>query len=311
MYLRAPAKINLFLEVFGRRDDGYHDLRSVVLPVGLCDTVEITSSTNGIHAAIEAPALDFQEDLELPGSDDNLAVKAARALAEATGCTLGADIQIEKTIPVGAGMAGGSGNAAAALVGLNEVWDLGLSREKLAEIGGQIGCDIPSCVMGGPVLMEGRGELIYPIEAASERIRNEWWIVLINPGVSISTGDIYSRYSEPLTSAPQDYNNMRLALEKGDLSVLGSCLFNSLEPVVCRKYPLIRLGLDFVRDVGAIGASLSGTGGTFFALAGSREDAEGLAALVQKEFGDDFWTTIVQPLPDGVMVAQVTLTHSV
>ena len=159
--------------------------------------------------------------------------------------------------------------------------------------------------------MEGVGHDLEKVDIAAESADQGWWIVLVNPCFSVCTADIYSRCTPSLTSDSQVYKNMRLALERGDVEVAAENLRNDLESAASGKYPLIGIMLDRLRECGALGAALSGSGATCFGLARSQDQAEAVADCVKDALGEGFWVRVVQTLPDGVMVAQVTLTHSV
>ena len=228
--VKAHAKINYTLEVLGVRPDGYHDLRSVVVPIPLCDDVEVA----------EAEGL----SVDMPGSDlpqeKNLAWRVARALQEATGCTRGASISIVKRIPEGAGLGGGSADAAAVLNALNELWQLDLPKERICEIGATVGSDVPALVLGGTVLMEGRGERVKRIDGFElppfERF------VLRVPDVHASTPAVYAEFRE------EDCG-------RG---------LNDLQPAACRLYPEIARMVEQMMDEGLENVRMSGSGSAVF-----------------------------------------------
>ena len=226
----AHAKINLTLEVLGTRPDGYHDLRSVVLPVPLHDDVDLAP----------APAL----SVEMPGGlppERNLAWKAAEALRRATGCRLGARIRIVKRIPMGAGLGGGSADAAAVLNGLNELWGLGLPKARLVALAAEVGSDVPALTFGGPVLMEGRGERVAPL-AAGYPLPDLARLVLRTPPVFVSTPEVFRAFR------PSDRGR-------------GA---NDLQPAACRLHPEIAAALAALEAEGCTGVSMSGSGSSVF-----------------------------------------------
>jgi 4-diphosphocytidyl-2-C-methyl-D-erythritol kinase len=297
--VKTPAKVNLYLEVIGRRADGYHDIRSLVVPVALWDGLTLTAQEEGIALILaRTDGVDAAELAALPPGG-NLAVRAAAALREATGYRGGARIVLEKHIPIGGGLGGGSADAAGVLAGLNALWDTGLNGDALAALGAGLGCDVPALVYGGLVLMEGRGERITraPVRAAALHM------VLVNPGFAVSTRDIYARYRAPLTSTAPGSINLISALEGGNVSAVGRGLYNGLQDTVFRKYPLIEQTADALREAGAIGVVLCGSGASVLGLARDRADARRIAASVRSRSDMSVWVQAVETLPDGVMVA--------
>lgn len=234
MKLAAHAKINLTLEVLGVRPDGYHDLRSVVVPIPLHDDV----------------ALEFAPDIvvDMPGDlpqEKNLAWRAAQALRRATGCTRGVQIAIVKRIPAGAGLGGGSADAAAVLRGLNELWDLHLPVPRLCELGAEVGSDVPALVLGGPVLMEGRGERVRPLAEsplADFPLPDLARLVVRTPPVFVSTPEVFREFREE---------------DRG----LGA---NDLQPAACRLHPEIAQALAALEAEGCTGVQMSGSGSSVF-----------------------------------------------
>ena len=299
--LLAPAKINLYLEVLGRRDNGYHDIRSVLVPISLYDRITVEKTSGPIKTTIETTGAIDPEQLHLARAGDNLATKAAVVLKRETGCSNGAQIHMEKNIPVGGGLGGGSSDAAVVLKALNKLWNTGLSLEKLKEIGAQLGCDVPALVQGGAVCMEGLGEKVTPIPVANGN--GGWWLAVVNPGFGVSTRDVYSRYRSSLTCGESAFNNIKFALKDGNLDGAAKCLFNSLEETVFRKYPLIEILAEALKKAGSTGVLLCGSGSSVFGLARDKQHAQGIVDHVQKEFGSSVWSAIVRTLPDGVMAA--------
>ena len=240
MRVRAHAKINWTLEVLGKRPDGYHDLRSIVLPVSLHDVVNLEPADVIICET---------EGLDVP-QEKNLAYRAAVALREATGCVQGVHISIAKHIPSGAGLGGGSSDAAAVLNALNVLWDLNLPCERLCEIAAGVGSDIPALVMGGPVLMEGRGELVRRIDAdilqgmGVETLPAADSIEVFCPGVFSSTPAVYREFKE------------------SDCG-LGP---NDLQPAALRLYPEIADALAYLEGKGLKRVTMSGSGSAVYGV---------------------------------------------
>ena len=260
MTVEACAKVNLTLEVFSRRSDGYHALRSVVLPISLSDTLEIED------------AAELSSDCDYP---DDLCMRAAHALDPSRG----ASIHVVKRIPVGGGLGGGSADAAAVLLALNDLWKLGKTRDELAEIGAQVGSDVPSLVLGGPVLMEGRGEKVRRLKGPA---KDALHLVVVNPGVFCSTSEVYSRCRSRLPNDASIVYNMSQALESGDLKRISAAMMNDLQAPAVALHPEIASAMSVLRAAGAEGVSMSGSGSTVFGLvpteARGREIAERLEA---------------------------------
>ena len=302
----ACAKVNLYLEVLGARSDGYHDIRSVVVPVSLHDRLSFELTDGLIETVVKNGCDAGVCGGDLAVSDDNLATQAARVLREETGHEGGTRIFLEKEIPVGGGLGGGSSDAAVVLVELNRLWKTGLDREALVSLGARIGCDVPALVHGGAVLVEGVGEKVAsvtPPEEGGEGAFRPWWLVIANPGFPVLTKDIYQRYSPPLTSAAQPITSMISALQRGDVATASEGLFNGLQETVFRKYPLIAMIADALTDAGALGVSLCGSGASVLGLA--RDEVHACGVVKQLEAAPDLvvWCRAVETLPDGVMVA--------
>ena len=258
MTIEAYAKVNLTLEVLGLRSDGYHDLRSVVLPVSLADTIEVERA-DGVSS-----------DSGIPG---DLCVKAAEALG------VGAHIRVVKRIPAGGGLGGGSADAAAVLVALNSLYGLGHSPARLAEIGAEVGSDAPALVLAhclrAPVLMEGRGERVSPLPAMPLNL------VLAFPGVHSSTREVFSRWrpSPPRNCAPTTL--AADAIRRGDLAALTAALANDLEPAAAALHPEIAATLAALRTEKPLAAAMTGSGSTVFALVRSQDEAAAVAARLR------------------------------
>jgi 4-diphosphocytidyl-2-C-methyl-D-erythritol kinase len=266
--VQAFAKLNVFLRVLGRRDDGYHDVETVLLPIDLVDSVAIEPAADlelevdGPHAsAIAAPV------------DANLACVAARALAARAGIEPRALIRIVKHIPVAAGLGGGSADAAATLRGLNELWGCGLDHAELAELAAAVGADVPGLLAGGPVFVDGRGSHVTRVHAATT-----WWVV--KPfGFAVHTPDAYGWWDDEPASGP-DPGALIAALETGNVELLGPSLFNDLQQPVARRHAPVTEAIDELLEAGAVGAVMSGSGPTVVALARHAGHAASLAASV-------------------------------
>jgi 4-diphosphocytidyl-2-C-methyl-D-erythritol kinase len=263
----AHAKVNVFLRVFGVREDGYHELESLVLPISLADTV-IVEDTSRLEVEIRG-----DPTMAAASADGgmNLGLVAALALAESCGVTRGAHVEIVKRIPVAAGLGGGSADAAAVLLALNELWGCGLDLEALLPIGERVGSDVPALLAGGPVIVTGRGEMVEPVEVAPT-----WWVV--KPfGFPTRSPDAYRWWDEDGAVTGSSPAGLRQAAARGELEALGAALFNDLEAPVCARHPEIAAARDALLVEGALGAVMSGSGPTVVALARDRAHAEELA----------------------------------
>lgn len=302
LFVRAPAKVNLYLEVLGRRENGYHDIRSIVVPVSLFDEIWLKKADSGTSIEVDGNGTVGGEQLLSLETGQNLAARAAEILRQNTGYAGGVRIHLRKHIPVGGGLGGGSADAAAVLWGLNRLWDLGLDSDSLAQMGSRLGCDIPSLVHGGPVCMEGLGERVRPL-VLKESGRSGWWLVLANPLFSVSTGDIYSRYRKSLTPSPETLDSVVAAVQEGDPVAGARNLFNALERTVVEKYPLIGVLLEKLEKSGALASMVSGSGASVFGVASDRVHAEQIMQRLRESAGFPVWMSVVRTLPDGVMAA--------
>ncbi len=253
--VRAHAKINLYLDVVGKREDGYHNLETVYHSIGLHDEVLLRErSKTGITVHCDHP--------DVPSDSRNLAYRAAYSLSDVVDGFGGLEIQIHKQIPVAAGLAGGSANAAAVLHGVNELYALGLSENVLMEIGSQLGADVPFCLHGGAAFGTGIGNILAPLPTLSEVP-----LVLMNTGTAISTADVFKNLDIILTNQKNESIIIRTCVEKSDLVGIGENLYNLLEVPVFSQYPeLAVLKTQLSAQAGCYGALMSGSGATLFAL---------------------------------------------
>ena len=247
----APAKLNLFLHVTGRRADGYHELQTLFQLIDLCDTVGIEVREDG---RIERRA----GSADIPAEKD-LVVRAARALQAAAGTRLGASIRVSKRIPIGGGLGGGSTDAATTLLALNRLWGCALSVDALATLGLPLGADVPVFVRGFSAWAEGVGERLEPV------VLPERWYVIVRPGVSVSTGDVFQ---SPELTRNSPLITIRAFFESGGR--------NDCEPVVRARWPEVAEALEWLGRYAS--ARLTGTGSCIFAAVGSAEEAERIAA---------------------------------
>ena len=274
MTIEAYAKINLTLEVLGRRDDGYHDLRSVVVPVSLADTLEIE-----VRDGLSCDS----------GFEGDLCLKAADALAQACGVDRGAEIHVEKRIPVGGGMGGGSADAAAVLVALNDLWELKLPSDELAAVAARVGSDVPALVTGGAVVMEGRGERVCRIEPQPPPLE----LVVVNPGVFCSTREVYANAKAHLPERPDILYNMLQALRRGRYDEIAAATVNDLGAAAAELHPEIAVAMDALKASGALGVTVSGSGSTVFGLVPTRARGCEIAALMESR---GFWARSVRTI---------------
>lgn len=260
--LKALAKINLGLDVLGRRDNGYHDVRMVMQTIYLYDNVTLRKT--------EESGIQLETNLfYLPVDDDNIAYKAAKLLIDEFEIKEGVHITLDKHIPVAAGMAGGSSNAAAVLVGMNQLFSLGLSQQDLMERGVSLGADVPYCVMRGTVLAEGIGEVLTPLSPLPK-----CYILIAKPGISVSTKTVYEKLdSKPIEKHP-DIDGVLEGLEKQDIRKVAASMGNVLEAVTIEDYPVIEEIKDAMKKAGALNAMMSGSGPTVFGIFEDRRTAK-------------------------------------
>lgn len=254
--LRAYGKINLGLDVLRKREDGYHDVRMIMQTVGLYDQIDLFFR--------QEPGIEIETNLSyLPVNENNLVYKAANLLMEEFQVKNGVFIRLRKLIPVAAGMAGGSSDAAAVLVGVNKMFHLGLSTEELMKRGVKIGADVPYCIMRGTALSEGIGEKLTALPPMPQ-----CQVLLAKPAISVSTKYVYENLHANSLKPEQhpDIDGMIEAITAGDLLGVSAHLGNVLELVTAKKYPVIEEIKGVMRQYGAVGAMMSGSGPTVFGL---------------------------------------------
>ena len=301
--MKAPAKVNLFLEVLGRRSNGYHDIRSVMVPISLFDEVEIERTDGEIACDMRNGASINGSAYRLPPPTRNLAHRAAVALKEATGCADGLRIAIRKHIPLGGGLGGGSSDAAAVLVHANRMWGTGVTSAELMALGSRLGCDIPALIHGGAVCVEGLGDCLSSLQPGWHGCQQGWWLVVLNPRYNISTREVYEHCSASLTSEDDKFKCIVSALEEGDLALAARSLHNGLQETVLKKYPLVGILCEELTRAGAEGVLMSGSGASVFGLARDEGHAREIAAQVGANVGFAVWSIVARTLPDGVMAA--------
>lgn len=276
MRTKAYAKLNLTLDILRRREDGYHDLQMVMQSIDLADDLDISPSQG---EGAMSTTLSY-----LPQDGRNLAQLAARAFRDATGSTLQVDIAIHKHIPVCAGMAGGSSDAAAVLRAMDTLTGAGLSPARLAEIGQAVGSDVPYCVMGGTALAEGRGELLTPLPPLPP-----CHVVVCKPPFPISTPQLFSRVDVRKIVRRPDTAGLLAALESGNLVEVARRMYNVFEDVLePRRQNEINAIKATLIDCGALGASMTGSGPTVFGLFDSRDAALAACDQLRGSYQDIF-----------------------
>lgn len=274
----AYAKINLSLDVLGRRADGYHDLKMVMQSVSLCDQVTMTlGEREGLRLSTN---LGF-----LPVDEKNIAVMAARAFSRHTGADLSRlSIQIDKRIPVCAGTAGGSSDGAAVLRGLNRLYDAGLTLEQLAKIGEEVGSDVPYCVLGGTALAQGRGEVLTALPSLPA-----CHIVLCKPGFPVSTPELYHAIDGIRIRCRPDTAGLLAALDRGDLRGVCQRMFNVFEQALpAKRRAVIEEIKNTLIQHGALGACMSGSGPTVFGIFPAPKEAQEAAQELKERFSETF-----------------------
>ncbi len=285
--VQAHAKLNLTLEVLGRRADGFHELRSLMCTLALHDTVHLDPAPT-TEVCCTLP------DLVGPA---NLAFRAAELLRAAAGHAGGARITIEKVIPVAAGLGGGSADAAAVLVGLNGLWESGLDTDALRDLAAQLGSDVPFCVLAGTALAAGRGEILRPIPPLPEAT-----VLVVRPPFAVSTAQVYGALTADGYGTGE--GTRRLAVDAYRISPADWRPVNSLEPVTCRLYPVVREVLEFLRSHGAPHAAMCGSGPSCFALFASPEPAERAVAAARAQ-GWDAWVTRIMAGGNSALTTDV------
>ena len=268
--LKALGKINLGLDVLGRRENGYHDVRMVMQTVYLYDKIWMEKTKD--------PQITLETNLYyLPVNESNLAYQAAKLLMDEFDIKEGVDIRLEKHIPVAAGMAGGSSNAAAVLYGMNQMFSLGLSREELMERGVKLGADVPYCIMRGTALAEGIGEELSQLPRIPK-----CHVLIAKPPISVSTKMVYEKLDALELVEHPDIDGIIEGLNAGDLKKITGCMGNVLEKVTIEEYPVIEQIKDVMKANGALNAMMSGSGPTVFGIYDDKRKARAAAAKIRQ-----------------------------
>ncbi|GMV98934.1 MAG: 4-diphosphocytidyl-2-C-methyl-D-erythritol kinase [Candidatus Hydrogenedentota bacterium] len=289
MEYQSFAKINLYLDVLDRRPDGYTNIETIFQTVSLCDHLRIEPGDRELVLQCSMPGLETD--------NSNLVMKAALALRHATGCEQGATMTLDKHIPVAAGLAGGSGNCAAALAGLNVLWGLGLSLEELREIAVGLGSDVPYCLTGGTVAATGRGEILTPLRPIAKA-----WFVLVHPPFHVSTAAVYG--SPDLARNTETPNRVgtprfRSVVTGMKEDRMPEVVFNRMESAAFVMHPELAEVKQLLLDRGCLAAAMSGSGPTVFGLCRSEAQARGLV-----EDGLPYPSSVVHSVDTGVRLVK-------
>ena len=275
--LKARAKVNLTLDVLGKRADGYHEVEMVMQAIELHDIVAFEEMAAGIEVISDYPGL--------PGGPSNIAYKAALLLKETFGITNGIRIRINKNIPLAAGLAGGSTDAAAVLKGLNQMWNLGLSYEDLLVKAALIGSDVSFCIRGGTAVATGRGEILASLPDISGV-----WVVLVKPPLEVSTSEVYKHFVPVMVDSRPNTQGMISAAVSGKAADIAENMRNVLEAVTFKKYPIVFRIKEHLEEAGVLRALMSGSGPTVFGITGDRDAAEEITGRLTRELKGMFVT---------------------
>lgn len=280
LQLKAYGKINLGLDVIRKRPDGYHDLDMIMQMVDVYDDVIIEKKA-GEEIVVKADAA------VLSNGKDNLAYMAAKMLFDEFGIKSGVEITIHKRIPIAGGMAGGSSDCATTLIGINEMFNLGLSKQQLMERGVKLGADVPYCVLGGTAIARGIGEALTPLPTPPQ-----CHVIIAKPPISVSTAYVYGHIRPDEITKRPDIEQMTLAIKEQDLNKLSDLLYNVMEEVTVSEYPVIEKLKSIMLENGALNSIMSGSGPTVFGLFDDREKAQAaMKALDSKELTEQLYLT--------------------
>lgn len=284
---KSHCKVNLLLNILGKRGDGFHELETLMQPVNYCDDLAFERAADGLKLTCS--------DAQLPTDSRNLIFRAARDFLAAAKISDGIKIHLEKKIPMAAGLGGGSGNAATTLLALDEIFGKPLAHEKLVELAAALGSDIPFFLQSKPALAVGRGEKVRSLEEFPALKGRAF--LLIHPGFGISTPWAYqnlARFPEALNGRAGRAQELITKLQGPDLSVAAGSFYNSLEAPAFEKFPILKLYQEFLLSNGAQATLMSGSGSTTFAIAANTSAAESLAEKFKSRFGDNGWTAVVE-----------------
>lgn len=279
--LKAYGKINLGLDVLRKRPDGYHDLNMIMQTVDVYDDILIAKTENAGEITVKTDALVLSNGM------DNLAYMAAKTLLDEFDMEPGISIDIHKRIPIAGGMAGGSADCAATLIGINKMFDLGLNKEQLMERGVKLGADVPYCIMGGTAIATGIGEILTPLPTPPQ-----CHIVIAKPPISVSTAYVYGHIRPNEIQRHPDIEAMSAAIKEQDLKKLASLLYNVMEDVTVPAYPVIKNIKEVMIAQGALNSIMSGSGPTVFGLFDDLKKAQNtMEALEEKKLTEQLYLT--------------------
>ncbi len=282
---QSPCKVNLLLNILGKRPDGFHELETIFHPVSVFDRLTFERGASGIQLTCTSP--------ELPTDSGNLVYRAAESFLETAGIREGVRLHLEKHIPMAAGLGGGSGNGATTLLGLNELFGKPLAADQLHAIASKLGSDVPFLLQDKPALATGRGEKLEPLEPFASM--KDAVFLLIHPGFGIATAWAYQQlahFPSALNGQPGRAQRLASLLQTADLKTAAKEFYNSFEAPAFRKYPLLQMFQEFLRENGAIATLMSGSGSTTFALVQGKAVAESLAERFKSHFGASNWVVI-------------------
>jgi 4-diphosphocytidyl-2-C-methyl-D-erythritol kinase len=282
---RSFCKVNLLLNILGKRADGFHELETVMHPVNLCDVLSFRREGTAIGLNCSEPLL--------PTDSTNLVVRAASLFLKTAGIEEGVRIDLQKRVPIAAGLGGGSGNAAATLLALNELFGHPLKADAVEKMAAALGSDVPFFLQNRPALATGRGETVLPLDFFP--ILRGTCLMLAHPGFGISTAWAYAqlaRFGAACHGQPGRARKLISLLQGDDLVAAGREFYNSLEAPALEQHPSLNQFLEFFRQNGAAGALMSGSGSATFALCASQAAAESLRERFKSKFGDEIWTAV-------------------
>ncbi len=273
--VNAPAKVNLFLDIRGKRNDGYHIVSMVLQSISLYDEVTVSDTNNGEISVLCS-------DEKVPLGEDNSAYKAAKLFLKETNIEdKGVEIKIKKNIPMEAGLAGGSTDAAAVLLAMNKIFDTDLSKKELADIGADVGADVPFCVYGGTMTAGGIGTILSPLPDLPE-----CYFVIVKPKIGVSTKEAYERSDLPEFEAVKGMDMITEAICEGNIKNIAKNLYNKFEAV--NDLPEIEAIKSFMHKCGAIGAAMTGSGSAVFGIFENDNDRDDCARRLEEQYDDVF-----------------------
>lgn len=280
--LKSRAKINITLDVVGKREDGYHDLSMIMQTVNLYDMIYIRK--------MRAQGIRLTTNLKwLPSDERNIVYQAVKLFKETYNIDTGISVKLNKKIPIAAGLAGGSSNAAATLIGMNYLFQTDLSNEELMKLGVKLGADVPYCILGGTALAEGIGELLTPLAPIPE-----CYVLIAKPKINISTVSVFKEVDLAKIDRHPDNDKVIQAIEDGDLDTISKNMYNVLEKITSKNYPIVGTIKKTMLEYGAKGAIMSGSGPTVFGIYESKSQARKAAYKLKIDYlvGDVFITTM-------------------